>query len=112
MDWATAGCLVNGVATLSCLPVLFINITHAALLFAGSVALIIILSAGIRYTIFGGDAKQLEQARKVLTYAIFGLLIILFSFLILSIIEKATGVTCISFFSPFSSGNCTGATVQ
>lgn len=117
MDWGSCAQTVFNkttytVASLSCLPYLFSNILDASLLFAGSVALIIIMVSGIRLIIAQGDAKQLEQVKNILTYAIIGFIIILFSFLLLNIIEKVTGVTCLAWFSPFTSNNCTGAVTQ
>ncbi len=96
MPWDS--CLVDGVATLSCLPIIFKNIINTAILFAGITALVFIIYAGFKYIRSGGDPKQTEGARKTLTYAIFGLLLILLSFFIINFIGFFTGTTCIQQF--------------
>ena len=91
-------CLEKGVATLNCIPIVFSNILNWALAFAGVAALFLIILSGIKFITSGGDPKQVEGARHTLTYAIIGLLIILFSFLILNLISYVTGVECIKVF--------------
>ncbi len=91
-------CLEKGVATLNCIPIVFSNILNWALVFAGVAALFLIILSGIKFITSGGDPKQVEGARHTLTYAIIGLLLILFSFLILNLISYVTGVECIKVF--------------
>lgn len=86
------------VATLGCIPVLFQNIVNGALLFVGLVTIVLIVFSGYKFITSQGDAKQIEGARNTLTYAIIGLVIILFSFFIINVIGYVTGVTCISDF--------------
>lgn len=95
-DWGD--CVVDGVPTLQCLPVVFQNIVTAALLFAGLVALVLVILSGIKLITSSGDPKQVEGAKHTLTYAIIGLVIILSSFLIIRIIGTVTGADCINFF--------------
>jgi hypothetical protein len=90
---------LNTSATLDCVPYIFNNVVNAALMFVGTVTLILIIWAGIKFIMSGGDNKQLEGARKTLTYAVIGLAIVVFSFLIINIIGYVTGVTCIRGFS-------------
>lgn len=105
MDWdeilRRAGekpCIVDGVATLSCIPAVFQNVINGALLFSGVVALFFIIFGGIKLILSQGDPKQIEGARHTLTYAILGLLLILLSFLILNLISYTTNVECILKF--------------
>lgn len=100
MDWdkIVSKCIEQGVATLNCVPALFSNVITALFAFAGVVALFLIIFSGIKFILSGGDAKQVEGARKTLTYAVIGLLVILFSLLILNLISYVTGVTCIKMF--------------
>lgn len=93
----------EGVATLTCLPAVFKNLVTAVLVFAGIVALFLIIFSGIKFLTSGGDPKQVEGARKTLTYAIIGLVVILSSFAIINIIAGVTGVDCIK---QFGFGNC------
>ena len=86
------------IATLACIPAVFKNIINAAMIFAGVVALFFIILSGIKMITSGGDQKQLEGARKTLTWAIVGLVIIFLSFFIINVIAGITGVSCIMNF--------------
>ena len=86
------------VATLDCVPAVVQNIITALFLFAGIVAVILIIYSGIKFVLSGGDPKQVEGARKTMTYAIIGFVLILLSFAILNLISTVTGVNCIRFF--------------
>jgi hypothetical protein len=94
MDWNN--CLVNGVATLNCVPVVFTLIINAALTFAGVVALFMIIYSGFRFVTSGGDPKGVENAKKTLTWAIIGLILILLSFGIINFLSVLTGVKCLT----------------
>ena len=100
-DWTASGCIDpnTGIATLQCLPVVFSNIVRAALIFVGSVAVILIVYAGILLVRSGGDQKQVGQARQIITYAIIGLVLVLLSFAIIYFIGYITGATCIETIS-------------
>lgn len=98
MDWLNSGCIVNGAATLNCITPLFQNVLGSLLSLAGIVALFLIILSGIKFITSGGDAKQVEGARKTLTYAIIGLIVILLSGFILNLISQITGVGCIKQF--------------
>ncbi len=90
---------VNGeVLTFNCIPYLFQNLLTWLFAFAGIAALFFIIFAGIKFITSGGDAKQVESARKTLTYAIIGLVVILLSGLILNLVSDITNVGCIEMF--------------
>ena len=91
-------CMDGEVPTLKCLPAVFQNIVTAALILAGIVAVILIVLSGIKLITSGGDPKQVEGARKTMTYAIIGLVLILLSFFIIKLIGFMTGVDCINQF--------------
>ena len=101
-DEIVKGCLQgnkgNEVATLSCIPAIFSNIVTALLMFVGTFALFLFIFAGFKFMNAGGDPKKLEGARHTLVYGILGLLLVLFSFLIINIISIVTGVECIKSF--------------
>ncbi len=91
--------LVAGkVLTIDCLPIIIQNLVFWLLVFGGTIALIIVIIAGIKLITSGGDAKQVEGARKTMTFAIIGLVLILLSFAIMRFISQATGVGCITKF--------------
>jgi len=85
----------NYVPKLTDLPPLLASLIYWLLLFSGTVAVIIILISGIRFILSGGEAKTVETAKKSMTYAILGLLLVFFSFLILNFIGYVTGVACL-----------------
>lgn len=98
MDWSNCNARnVPGYTgpTLGCAFYLIQTIISWLLTFAGVVALILIIYSGIKLITSGGDPKQVEGAKKILTYAIIGLLVVLLSFAIVSLIAYATGVDCI-----------------
>lgn len=100
---AWGGCVQNEggaqVATLQCIPIVFSNIVKAALEFVGAVAVILLVYAGIRFITSGGDPKQVQAARQIITYAIIGLVLVLGSFGIIYFIAYLTGATCIETLS-------------
>jgi hypothetical protein len=96
MSWNS--CLVNGVATLQCLPIVFMNIIKALLGFAGVTALVFIILAGFTLMNSDGDQKKVTSAKGTLTWAIVGLILIFLSFGIVNVIGYLTGVSCISAF--------------
>ncbi len=95
MQWGN--CLdKNGVATLACIPVVLNNIINAALVFSGIVALILIIFSGIKFISSKGDQNEIDSAKKTLTYAIIGLIVIFLSFFVVRVIGQITGVEQIS----------------
>lgn len=92
-------CSVNqsGIATIADFGCLFQRVISYALGFAGIVLFILLLVAGFKYITSGGDPKAVEGARKTLTYAIAGLLVILLSYLVLVLIKEITGVDVTNF---------------
>lgn len=99
-DWIDVieNCVQGDVATLKCIPAVFLNVLNALLAFVGFFALFLFIFSGYKYMNSGGDAKKLEGARGTLIYGILGLLIVLFSFLIIQIISHVANVPCILKF--------------
>jgi hypothetical protein len=86
------------VLTLECLPIMFFNLVYWLLIFAGVAALFMVIFGGFRFMTSGGDPKAVEGARKTITWAIIGLIVVLLSFAIVSFIAQVTGVRCITKF--------------
>ena len=104
---AWGNCVVDNVASLSCIPVVFNNIITGALMFVGSVAIIMLIYAGIQYIRSGGDPKQTQSAQKIITYAIIGLVLVLCSFGIIYFIGYLTNSTnCITNINGINTGGC------
>jgi hypothetical protein len=87
----------SGAATINNLGCVFANVVKYALGFAAIVLFVLLISAGFKFITSGGDPKAVEGAKKTLTYAIIGLVIILVSFLILVLISTITGVSVTNF---------------
>lgn len=68
------------------------NIFGLVIRLAGILAFIMLLLGGFRYLTSGGDAKAAESARKTLTYAILGLVLIIAAWFILKFIAEFTGL--------------------
>lgn len=90
--------VAGSAATLDCIPLIFFNVLKFIFGFSAIVALFFVFFAGFKFLTSGGDAKQVEGARKTLTYAIIGLIVVLLSFAILKVISAVTGVGCILNF--------------
>ena len=84
------------VATLNCVFPLLANLIYWLILFSGTVSLIVIIISGLRFITSGGEAKSVETAKKSMTYAILGLLLVFLAFLILNTIAYVTNVACLS----------------
>jgi len=84
-------------APLSDLEVVFSKVVGVVLGFAGIVFFVLLILSGFKFMTAGGDPKALESAKKTLTYAIGGLVVILLSYLILVLIQTITGVNVTTF---------------
>ncbi len=84
-------CVEGGIARLTCLPIVLSNIISFALMASGIVAVFFIIFAGIKLVTSSGDQKKVESARKTLTWAIIGLIIILMAFFIVNFLGVLTG---------------------
>jgi hypothetical protein len=87
----------EGVATLKGLEGVFENVITAILGLAGILLFIMLIFGGIRFMSAGGDPKAVESAKKTLTSAIAGLILIAVSYLILVLIKQITGVNVTQF---------------
>lgn len=85
------------VATLEGLECLFRNIISVALTLAGLALFVMLIVGGFQYLTSGGEVEAATKARKTLTYAFFGLVLVVAAFLILRFIEVFTGVTLTEF---------------
>jgi hypothetical protein len=94
LGWSTSG---DTPPQLSDLEVIFKNVVGALLGFAGIVFFVLLVVSGFKFITSGGDPKALEGARKTMTYAIAGLVVILLSYLILVLIKTITGIDLTTF---------------
>lgn len=93
----TGGCFVGegdkAVATLKCIPCFMENIVNFGLIMAGATAAFFIVFAGWKFISSGGDPIKAASAKKVLTFAGAGLVIVLLSYSILNFAGKSFGIT-------------------
>lgn len=82
---------------LSALEDLFGRAVSAIIALAGIVLFIFLIMGGLKYITSSGDPQKTEGAKKTITYAIGGLLVILLSYLILTVIGKITGANITTF---------------
>jgi glucose uptake protein GlcU len=88
---------VNDVPQLSDLEGVFANVVKVALGFGGIALFIMLLIGGFKYLTAGEDPKAVEEARKTLTYAIGGLVLVAAAYLILVFIKQITGIDVTQF---------------
>lgn len=82
---------------ISDLETIFGNLIKSMLSLGAVVLFVLLLSGGIKYLFSGGDPKNVDAAQKTITFAIGGLVLLLMSFLILTLIKTITGVDVTQF---------------
>lgn len=88
---------VDNVATLKGLEGIFENVISVALGLGAIALFIMLLMGGVKYITSGGDPKRIEEARKALTYAILGMVLLASAYLILRFIGIFTGADISNF---------------
>ena len=73
------------------------TILNYAVRLAGIAVFMMLIAGGFKYLTAGGDPKKAESAQKTITYAIFGLVLLIGGWFILQFIEKFTGVPVTEF---------------
>lgn len=87
-------------AKITDLELIFGRIISLASYFALFVAFIMLLIGGFRYLTSGGDPKKAEEAKNTITYAIFGLLVLVGIWFLLKFIKSFTGIDVTLFQIP------------
>jgi glucose uptake protein GlcU len=88
---------MSDVPQLSELETVFTRVVQVALGFGGIVLFIMLLIGGFKYLTAGEDPKAVEEARKTLTYAIGGLVLVAAAYLVLVFVKQFTGVDVTQF---------------
>ncbi|MBU1992239.1 MAG: hypothetical protein ABH856_02190 [Patescibacteria group bacterium] len=71
---------------------LIVNIINFFLFFLGLIATIMIIYGGVTYVTAGGEQEKIESAKKIIMYAVIGIIIVLLSFAIVNtILQSGTG---------------------
>jgi len=71
--------------------VLILNIVNFFLLFLGLIAVIMIIYGGITYVTAGGNQESVDKAKKIIMYAIIGIVIVLISFALVRTVISGAG---------------------
>ncbi len=67
------------------------NVIDAILQIVGVIAVAMIVYGGIQYMISGGEEKKLESAKKTITYAVVGLVVVILAGAIINFIIATVG---------------------
>jgi type IV secretory pathway VirB2 component (pilin) len=67
------------------------NIINFALGLLGLIAVAFLIFAGIMMVTAGGDQANIDKAKKIITYAVIGIVIILLSYTIVTFVTTALG---------------------
>lgn len=65
------------------------NIIIYILGFSAALAVLFIIIGGLRFIISSGDQNAADQAKKIILYAVLGLLVIIFSFVIVTFVTTS-----------------------
>lgn len=87
----------GSIATVADFGDIFSNVVSYLLGFVAIVLFILLIIGGFKFITAGSDPKAAESAKKTLTSALAGLMIILLSYIILALITRITGVDVTSF---------------
>jgi len=66
----------------------------------GVLLLATLIAGGFQYITSGGEAEQAQKAKKTLTYAFFGLMVVLGAWLVIRLLEEFTGLNLTTFTIP------------
>jgi hypothetical protein len=97
-EWSEGYCTMDGVATIQGIQCLLGNVMTIAIPAIGFIAFVILIVAGFRFLLSGGNSKGKETARNSVTYAVIGLVVALSAFIILNLISAFTGIDSITEF--------------
>jgi len=89
----------NNPAQLSDLEVVFASVVKYALGFAAIALFVMFTVGGFKYITAGSDPKAMEAAKKTLTYAIGGVVLLALAFLILKLLSVITNIPDLTTFT-------------
>lgn len=92
MEWGN--CVVDGIPSLKCIPIIFNNLLTFAISGSAVVAVFFITLSGIKFLTSGGDPIKVSEAKKTFSYALIGLVVIILSFALIKVIGVVTGTDC------------------
>ncbi len=99
-EWGNRCVQYGDVATIHGFECIFYNILQVIVILAGLAFFYMFISGGFKYLTSGGNEKSVASASSTITMAIFGLIGIIASWLILKFIQDFTGVNVTIFRIP------------
>jgi len=70
---------------------IIVNVAHFILSITGSLALLVFIYGGVMFLISAGSSEKIEQAKKIITGAVIGIVIVFASYTIISFIMIQSG---------------------
>lgn len=102
--WSTPRCVVTEndveVATIQGFECIFKNVVRILTPIAGLAVFAMLIVGAFQMITAGGEAKQIQKARKTLTFAVLGLVLFIGIWFILKLIKAITGVDVTLFQIP------------
>ena len=90
----------DGVPKIQGLEGIAVNILGIIVSIVGVLLLVMLIAGGFQFITSGGEAEQAQKAKKTLTNAFFGLIVILGAWLIIKLLEEFTGLNLTDFVIP------------
>jgi TRAP-type C4-dicarboxylate transport system permease small subunit len=87
--WQTPSAGGTGLPNETSISALILRVINIALAVAGLVAVLFLIIGGFRYITSAGNEETAEQAKKIITNSIIGIVIIILSFVIVRVISNA-----------------------
>ncbi len=87
------------IATIQGIKCIIINIFSITFSIIGIAGFLVMIFSGIKLMLSAGNPKAAEDAKNSISYAVFGLVVALSSFIILNIIGSFTGIQIIKKFT-------------
>lgn len=84
--------LKEDIPSLGCLAQIVTSVLGWTLVFLGAVTLLVLIFGAVRFVVSQGDTKAIQEARKTMTYAVIGAVLVLGSFFIINIVTTALGL--------------------
>ncbi len=92
----------DGVVKLKGIECIAETILVYAFRIGGLAVFLMLILGGLKYLTAGGEPEKAAGAQKTLTYAIFGLVLIIISWIVILLIEQFTGVSLTTFELDFT----------
>jgi hypothetical protein len=100
-DWNTNSDYVeDGVVKVQAIEPIITKVLGLIVPIAGVILLLMLIVGGFQYITSGGEVEQANKAKKTLTYAFLGLIVILGAWLIMLFLEEFTGLNLTEFSIP------------